>query len=284
MKSDIMKKNNKIINKFLSYLFLSIVTLIIIAPFYWMVATSLKESTKVFEFPPQLIPKPVVFQNYVELFKFQPNFPMYYFNSLYIAVLVTLGTAIVASLAGYAFAKINFPFRGTIFIILLSSMMIPTEATAIPLFNWMSELKWTNTHLPLIIPPILGSGGMFGLFMMRQYFITIPNDMDEAAKIDGCNQWQIFYKIMLPMAGPALGSLSLITFLANWNEFFTPLIFLSSDKLYTLPLGLSMFTDQAGTQWNLVMTASVIATIPLLLVFFFAQKQFIESIALSGIK
>lgn len=279
-----MKSNRKGIHKIFSYLLLTIVTVIVIFPFYWMVVTSLKDSTKVFEFPPQLIPDPVVFSNYVELFKFQPNFPLYYFNSLYIAMLVTVGTGIIASLAGYSFAKIDFPFKGAIFLVLLSSMMIPTEATAIPLFNWMTKLKWINTHLPLIIPPILGSGGIFGVFIMRQYFITIPDDMMEAAKIDGCNPWQTFFKVMLPMAIPALGSLSLITFLNNWNEFFAPLIYLSSDKLFTLPLGLSMFTDQAGTQWNLVMTASVIATIPLLLVFFFAQKQFIESIAFSGIK
>jgi multiple sugar transport system permease protein len=272
------------INIFFSYSFLSVVTIIIAGPFYWMISTSLKDSTKVFSMPPQLIPNPLVFENYVEIFKVQPNFPLYYFNSIYIAVLVTVGTALVASLGGYSFAKIDFPFRGLIFLIFLSGMMIPTEATVIPLFDWMSKLKWTNTHLPLIIPAILGSGGMFGLFMMRQYFITIPNDIDEAAKIDGCNPWVIYYRIMLPMAAPALGSLSLLTFLTNWNEFFTPLIFLSSDKLYTIPLALSLFTDQTGTQWNLVMVASVLATLPLLLIFFLAQKQFIDSIALSGIK
>lgn len=272
------------IKHFLSYLVLGIITLVIVAPFLWMIITSLKDSTKVFEFPPRLIPNPFVSQNYIEVFKFQPNFGLYYFNSFYIATLVTFGTAIVASLAGYAFAKINFPFKGAIFLVLLSSMMIPTEVTAIPLFNWMGKLGWVNTHWPLIIPPILGSGGMFGLFMMRQYYITIPDEMDEAAKIDGCNQFQTFFKIMLPMAVPALASLSLITFLASWNEFFTPLIYLTSDKLFTLPLGLSMFTDQAGTQWNLVMVASVMATVPLLMIFFFAQKQFIESIAMSGIK
>ncbi len=274
---------NKVKHLF-SYLILSIITIIIFAPFLWMVITSFKDSTKVFEFPPQLIPHPFVYQNYIEVFKFQPNFGLYYFNSFYIATLVTFGTAIVASLAGYAFAKINFPFKSVIFLVLLSSMMIPTEVTAIPLFNWMGKLGWVNTHWPLIIPPILGSGGMFGLFMMRQYYITIPDEMDEAAKIDGCNHFQTFFRIMLPMAAPALASLSLITFLANWNEFFAPLIYLTSDKLFTLPLGLSMFTDQAGTQWNLVMVASVLATVPLLLIFFFAQKQFIESIALSGIK
>lgn len=272
------------INKILPYFLLSIVSLIIVFPFLWMVVTSLKDTTKIFEFPPQLLPHPVVFENYLQIFIVQPNFPLYYYNSLYIALIVTIGTAIVASLAGYSFAKLSFPFKNTIFIILLSSMMIPTEATAIPLFIWMTKLKMVNTHFPLIVPAILGSGGMFGLFLMRQYFITIPIDMDEAAKIDGCNPWQIYFRIMLPMSAPAVASLSLITFLNRWNEFFEPLIYLSSNKLFTLPLALSMFTDQNGTQWNLVMVASVLSTVPLLLVFFFAQKQFIESIAMTGLK
>lgn len=274
-----MKTN---IKKFFSYLLLCSVTLVIAAPFIWMVITSLKAPTKVFEFPPKLIPDPIVFYNYVEIFKVQPNFSLYYYNSLYIAILVTAGTAIVSSLAGYSFAKLRFPFKGAIFLMLLSSMMIPTEATAIPMFSWMTKLKLTNTHFPLIVPPILG--GTFGLFMMRQYFITIPSEIDEAAKVDGCNPWKTYTLIMLPMAAPAIASLSLITFLGSWNDFFGPLIYLSSSKLYTLPLGVSMFTTEAGSQWNLIMVASVLATVPLLTVFFFTQKQFIESISMTGVK
>jgi multiple sugar transport system permease protein len=249
-----------------------------------MLVTSLKDSTKVFEFPPKLIPNPVVFHNYVEIFEVQPNFPIYYFNSLYIAVVVTVCTVFVASLAGFAFAKINVPFKDTVFLVLLSSMMIPTEATAVPLFIWFSKLNMINTHVPLIVPAILGSGGMFGLFIIRQYFITIPDAMIESATLDGCSPFKIYYKIMLPMSTSALGSLALITFLRSWNDFLNPLIFLSSSKLYTLPLAISMFTDQTGTQWNLVMVASVLSTVPLLIIFFFTQEKFIDSIALSGIK
>jgi len=248
-----------------------------------MVSTSLKDQTKVFVFPPQWIPDPIVWDNYPKVFERQP-FQLYFFNSLYIAVTVTVGTAIFAALAGYAFAKLRFPFKNVIFVVLLSSMMIPAEVTAIPLFIGLTNFKLTNTHFPLIVPPILGAGGMFGVFLLRQFFITIPGELDEAAKIDGCNPWTTFWRIMLPQAIPALATLSIFTFLNSWNDFFDPLIYLSSKELYTLPLALSTFTDQTGTDWHLLMAASVMATLPLLLVFFLAQKRFIEGVALTGLK
>ncbi len=276
-------KSSRFLENSLVYLVLTIVTAIIMIPFFWMVTTSLKHQTKVFLFPPQWLPSPVVWGNYIEVFTRQP-FHLYFFNSTYIAVLVTLGTCVFASLAGYAFAKISFPFKNTIFLILLSSMMIPTEVTAIPLFMWMSKLNLVNTHFPLIVPPMLGAYGMFGVFLLRQFFITIPSDLDEAAKIDGCTPWTTFWKIMFPLSIPALATLSIFVFLHSWNEFFEPLIYLSSSDLYTLPLALSLFTDQSGTEWHLLMAASVIATVPLLIVFFFAQKKFIEGVAMTGLK
>lgn len=280
--------NSKLIFKRLaaivpSYLGLLAVSLLMIVPFFWMVSTSVKDETKVFQFPPQWWPDPLRFDNYSKVFETQP-FHLYFFNSLYIATLVTVGTCLCASLAGYAFARLNFPFKNVIFLVLLSSMMIPTEVTAIPLFIWMSNLNLANTHFPLIVPPMLGAGGMFGVFMLRQFFITMPADLDEAAKIDGCTPWGIFWRIMLPQATPALAALSIFTFLHSWNEFFEPLIYLSSKELYTLPLALSLFTDQSGTQWHLLMAASVMATVPLLTVFFFAQRRFIEGVALTGLK
>ncbi|MFC4776582.1 carbohydrate ABC transporter permease [Paenibacillus sp. GCM10023252] len=265
------------------HLILWSVTLIMLAPFYWMVTTSLKPYSKVLQFPPQWWPQPIAWSNYVDLFKLQP-FHLYMFNSLYIAVVVTVGTCIFAALAGYAFAKLQFPFKNTIFLILLSSMMIPTEVTAIPMFTWLGKLGLVDTHFPLIFPPMLGAGGMFGVFLCRQFFITIPNDLDEAAKIDGCTPWRTFYRIMLPLASPAMATLSIFTFLHSWNEFFEPLVYLSSSKLYTIPLALSLFTTESGTQWHLIMAASVVATLPLLTVFFFAQKKFIEGVAMTGMK
>ncbi len=266
-----------------TYLLLTIVTIIVLVPFYWMVSTSLKHQTKVFLFPPQWIPSPIVWENYLEVFTRQP-FHLYFFNSAYIAILVTAGTCVFAALAGYAFAKIAFPYKNTIFLILLSSMMIPTEVTAIPLFRWMSALHLVNTHFPLIIPPMLGAYGMFGVFLLRQFFITIPADLDDAAKIDGCTPWMTFYRIMVPLSSPALATLCIFVFLHSWNEFFEPLIYLISNDLYTLPLALSLFTDQSGTEWHLLMAASVLATLPLLIVFFFAQKKFIEGVAMTGMK
>jgi multiple sugar transport system permease protein len=254
-----------------------------LVPFFWMATTSLKRQTEIFLFPPKWLPNPIEWRNYADVFRKQP-FHLYFYNSAYIAVLVTVGTCLFASLAGYAFAKIAFPGKNAIFLILLSSMMIPTEVTAIPLFQWMSRLHLVNTHFPLIVPPMLGAYGMFGVFLLRQFFITVPPDLDEAAKIDGCSPLATFGRIMLPLCMPALATLCIFVFLHSWNEFFDPLIYLNSSRLYTLPLALSLFTDQGGTQWHLLMAASVMATLPLLIVFFAAQKKFIEGVAMTGLK
>ncbi|ANE45157.1 sugar ABC transporter ATP-binding protein [Paenibacillus swuensis] len=278
-----MRNNNKVLRYTLKYAVLSIVSLIVLLPFFWMVSTSLKDFTKIFLFPPQWLPSPVRFQNYVDLFQTHP-FHLYLFNSLYIAAIVTAGTCFFAALAGYAFAKIHFPFKNVIFLVLLSSMMIPTEVTTIPLFAWMSNWGLVDTHFPLIVPPMLGAGGMFGVFLCRQFYITIPSELDEAAKIDGCSPLRTFVSIMLPLATPALATLSIFTLLHSWNEFFEPLVYLNSSHLYTIPLALSLFTSESGTQWHLVMAASVVATLPLLILFFFAQKKFIEGVALTGLK
>jgi len=266
------------------YLALSVISLIILFPFLWMVTTALKDQTKIFMFPPQWWPDPFVWSNFSDVFKSQPDFPLYFFNSVYIAVLVTVGTCIFAALAGYAFAKLHFRLRHIVFLVLLTGMMIPTEVTAIPMFIWFTELRLTDTHFPLIVPPMLGAGGMFGVFLLRQFFITVPNELDEAAKIDGCSPWTTFWRIMLPLSGPTLATLAIFTFLHSWDNYFDPLIFISSNHLFTLPVGLKLFTDTAGTEWQLLMAASVMATAPLLIVFFFAQKKFIEGVALTGLK
>ncbi|PYI53448.1 carbohydrate ABC transporter permease [Paenibacillus flagellatus] len=265
------------------YALLAAVSAAMLVPFYWMAATSLKDRTKLFVFPPQWLPAPVHWDNYVEVFARQP-FHLYFGNSLYIAAVVTAGTCFFAALAGYAFAKLAFPLRNVLFLLLLSSMMIPTEATAIPLFDWMSRLGLVDTHIPLIVPPMLGAGGMFGVFLLRQFFITVPGELDEAARIDGCTPWTSFWRIMLPLSAPALAALCIFTFLHSWNEFLEPLIYLNTSRLYTLPLALSLFTNESGTEWHLLMAASVMATVPLLAVFFAAQKKFVEGIAMTGLK
>lgn len=268
---------------FAHFAVLSLVSVFMLIPFLWMLSTSLKEPAKVFVFPPELIPSPVRFENYLEVLRTTP-FHLFYFNSFYIAVLVTAGTVLFSSLAGYSFGKIPFKGRNVVFLLLLSTMMIPNEVTAIPMFLFMRELGLINTHVPLIILPIFAAGGVFGVFVMRQFFLGVPKELEEAAMIDGCSRFRIYWNIMLPLAKPAIATLTIFTFLTSWNDFFDPLIFLSARKLMTLPLALSLFTDEAGTAWHLLMSASVMATLPLLLVFFFAQKQFIEGVSMTGLK
>lgn len=277
-------KTLRLLRNGITYLLLTIVSLVIIGPFLWMLTTSLKDQNKIFLFPPQWIPSPIVWSNYSDVFTTQPHFWLYYVNSLYIATLVTIGTCIVGALAGFSFAKLQFPFKNVFFLILLSGMMIPNEVTIIPNFIWFSKLGLVNNHFPLIIPPILGAGGIFGVFLLRQYYITIPKDLDEAAEIDGSTPWQTFWRIMVPMATPAFATLAIFTFLNSWEDFLDPLIYISSDRLFTLPIAMKLFTDMAGTDWHLLMAASVMATLPLLLVFFFAQKKFIEGVATTGLK
>lgn len=277
-------RSKKIISLALRHLLLILLALLCMFPFLWMVSGSLKDITKIFAFPPTLIPSPLVFENYTRIFEVQPNFPLYYWNSLYIAFVVTAGTVVVSSLGGYAFAKIHFPLANAIFLVLLCGMMIPTEVTAIPLFQWFTKLGMINSHLPLILPAIFASGSMFGLFLMRQHYLTVPNEICEAAKLDGCSQPRIFISLMLPMSTSAISALCIMTFLNRWNEFFEPLVYLNSSRLYTIPLALSMFADGNGTEWTLIMVASVLSTLPLLIVFFFCQKKFVDSIALSGVK
>ncbi|WP_245364030.1 carbohydrate ABC transporter permease [Cohnella thailandensis] len=267
----------------LHYLILTLISVIMILPFVWMLSTSLKEPSDIFVFPPQWIPSPIRWENYSEVLQAIP-FGRFYFNSVYIAALVTIGTVLFASLSGYAFGRIPFVGRNLVFLILLSTMMIPHEATSIPMFLFMRDLGFINTHFPLIVVPIFGAGGVFGVFVMRQFFLTLPKELEEAAMIDGCSRFGIYWRIMLPLAGPAISTLTIFTFLTCWNEFYDPLIFVNSRELMTIPLGLSLFTDEAGTSWHLLMSASVMATLPLLIIFFFAQKQFMEGVAMTGLK
>ncbi|MBW8349822.1 carbohydrate ABC transporter permease [Bacillus sp. IITD106] len=277
--------NNNLKNGFFSrisfYGVLTIISLVMIVPFLWMINTSFKDSTKIFSF--QFIPSPFRWENYIDVLKSTP-FHLFYFNSLYIAALVTIGTIFLGSLAGYAFAKLKFRGSSFMFLCLLSTMMIPVEVITIPLFLFMRDLGLINTHVPLIAIPILGPAGVFGVFVMRQFFLVVPKELEEAAKLDGCSYFRIYWNIMLPLAKPAVATLTIFTFLTSWNEFYEPLIYINSKELMTLPVALALFTDEVGTRWELLMSASVMATVPLLIVFFFAQKQFIEGVAMTGNK
>ncbi|GAF22940.1 MULTISPECIES: carbohydrate ABC transporter permease [Bacillaceae] len=265
------------------YLLLTMISAIMLLPFIWMVTTSLKDPNQIFSLPPTFIPNPIQWDSYINVLT-STYFLRQMFNSIYIGAAVTIGTVFLASLAGYAFARIPFKGRNLVFLAFLSVMMIPGEVTIIPLFLFMRELGWIDTHWPLIIIPIFGAGGAFGIFVMRQFFKQVPAELEDAARIDGCSRFRIFLQIMLPLSKPALATVTIFTFLTNWNEFLEPLIFINSRELMTLPLALSLFTDEAGTDWSSLMSASVLATLPVLVIFFFAQKQFIESLAMSGSK
>lgn len=272
-----MKNKQRLIIRYL--ILIAIISLMII-PLIWMLLTSLKEPSKVFT---QFIPNPIRWANYSEMLS-SVSFLKQYWNSIYIAVVVTLFVLLFSSMAGYAFARIKFPGSGVMFILLLSVMMIPPEVTIIPLFLLMKEFNLINTHFPLIILPIFGGSGAFGVFLMRQFFLTIPKELEEAAVIDGCSRFTIYWRIMLPLAVPSLATLTIFTFLTNWDEFLYPLIFINSRDLMTLPVGLALLTDEAGTAWHHLMSATTLVTIPLLVIFFFAQKRFIEGLTAGSIK
>ncbi|WP_226036173.1 carbohydrate ABC transporter permease [Aquibacillus saliphilus] len=262
------------------YITLLLITSLMIGPLIWMIATSLKEPTRIFT---QFFPNPIRWENYTEVLS-QVTFLKQYWNSIYIAVVVTLLVLVFASMAGYAFARIKFAGSSFLFILFLSVMMIPPEVTIIPLFLFMRDLELVNTHFPLMILPVFGAPGAFGIFLMRQFFLTIPKELEDAAVMDGCTKLKIYWRIMLPLSVPALSTLTIFTFITNWDEFLYPLIFINSRELMTLPVGLSLFTDETGTAWHHLMSATTLATIPLLIVFFFAQRKFIEGMTAGSIK
>jgi multiple sugar transport system permease protein len=266
------------------YLALLLLAIPILWPFWWMFTSAFKKTFEIFAYPPTLLPTTWNFQNFIDAFTYQP-FALHYLNSLYIAVLVTLGTLVVSSMAGYGFARIPFWGSSVIFILLLSALMMPPEVTILPNFLFMQSLKLIDTHVPLIILPILGSNGVVSTFMMRQFFLAMPKELEEAARMDGLNRWGIFWRIMLPNAKPALAAVAIMAFLYSWNSFLEPLIYLNDSKLFTLPISLRNFADAYGQpMWNVQLAATVMAVLPVLLFYVFAQRQVIESFSYSGTK
>jgi len=271
-------------NKLLLYLLLSALSIPFLFPFWWMFTSAFKPANDIFAYPLTLLPQTWRLENFAEVFAFQP-FARHYFNSLYIAVLVTIGTLIVSSLSGYAFARIRFPGSNLLFLLLLSALMMPTEVTIIPNFTFMQALGLIDTHIPLIILPILGANGVVGTFLMRQYFLGIPIDLEEAGFLDGMTRWGVFWRIALPIARPALVAVTILTFLYSWNSFLEPLVFINNNDLYTLPLSLRSITDEYGQSlWNIQLAATVLTVLPVLLIYAVAQRQVVESFALSGTK
>lgn len=273
-----------------SHAVLWIIALMFTAPFAWMVSTSLKTLSQALADPPVLIPDPVIVQNYAKVIHHERlDFPLYARNTLVIAVLAVAGTLISSSLVAYGFARIRFRGRAVIFVIMLATMMIPFPVLMVPLyalFRWIGDhtpIQMLGTARPLWLPAWFGSA--FNIFLLRQFFLTVPEDLSEAARIDGCSEFGIYWRIMLPLARPALAVVALFTFMAVWNDLLGPLVYLQRPEQWTLSLGLQGFQSQlGGAEWPLLMAASVLVIIPIVVLFFLTQRTFIQGIATTGIK
>lgn len=275
-----IKHLKSFIEKSVTYIILSFVGISMLFPFIWMLSTSLKDPSQVFTTSLELWPRPFVFENYINAWKAIP-FGRFYINSILIGILVTFGQVLTSSMAAYAFARLKFPGRDKLFFGYLATMMIPYMVTTIPVFILLKYLNWLDTYKALVLPAIFTA---YGTFMLRQFFMTLPSELEDAAKIDGCSLWRIYWQIILPLSKPALATLSTFTFLGNWQSFIWPLIVTSSEKMKTLPVGLSYFQDMYTTNWTLLMAAAVIVLVPALIVFIFNQRFITKGIALSGIK
>jgi multiple sugar transport system permease protein len=251
---------------------------VMIMPFVWMVSTSLKTPPEIFRYPPTWIPDPVAWENYARTLSAIP-FGRYYFNSLFVAVSVTLLQIVTASLGAFAFARMRFRGRDALFLMYLATLMIPFQVTMIPNFILIRYLGWYDSFQALIFPTAFSA---FAVFLLRQFFMGIPLEMDEAARMDGAGSFRIWWQIIMPLSTPVLAALTIFTFLGSWNDFLWPLIITNSVSTRTIPVGLAAFQGEYNTQWNLLMAGSVIALLPVLIVYFFAQRRFIEGITLSG--
>ena len=266
--------------KFLWYLILTSGAITMLIPFFWMVSTSLKDIASVFSYPPQWIPKPVVWRNYIDVCRAFPFF-RFYLNSFIVAVSQTIGVLLTSSLAAYAFARLNFPGRDKIFLLYLSTLMVPGAVVMIPTFILMRIIGWVDTYKALIIPGIFS---VYGTFMLRQFFLSLPTSLEESAKIDGYSKLGIYRHVIIPLSKPALATLATITFVGSWNNFMWPLIMINSMEKKTLPVGLASFQGLYSTNWPLLMAATVMTMIPSIIIFAFTQRYFIEGIKLTGVK
>lgn len=274
------KRQYRLLIRMINYSGLALVGATMVVPFLWMLSTSLKDPAHVFAYPPQWIPKPAIWHNYIQAWSSAP-FVRFYLNSVLVAVAVTTGQVLTSALAAYAFARLRFPGRDKLFFAYLATMMIPGSVTMIPVFILLRTLHMIDTYAALILPAVFSA---YGTFLLRQFFITLPRELEEAARIDGCSVYAIFWRITLPLSKAALATLTTFTFMGSWNNFLWPLVVTHSVEKYTLPVGLSFFQGQYTTDYHLLMAASLIALLPVILVFVFNQRYFVEGIQLGAIK
>lgn len=274
-------KTANFISKTIIHLILILLSIAFLLPFLWMVSTSLKPDTQIFVFPPEWVPRPFQWSNYIETLNYIPYF-RYFGNTLFVATLDVLGTVLVVPVVAYGLARLEWKGRDLVFILTLAVMMIPGEVTMIPTFIMFNKFKLVGSYAPLILPSFFGKP--FMIFLCRQFFMQLPKDLEDAARVDGLSEFMIYLKIMLPLAKPAVLTVGLFRFMYAWNDFMGPLVYLSKDTMYTLSIGLQMFTTQYDTQWSLLMAATVLTTLPVILLYFFVQKRFIQGMTFSGIK
>jgi len=277
------KSIEQIIDATITYVILIFSALIALTPFIWALSTSFKLPGKEFSIPIEIIPRPFTLDNYMELFN-NPilNFKLVFLNTLKVTIPTTAGVLFICSLAGFSFAKLKFPGRDYIFVLLLGTMMIPHSVTLIPQYLLMRSLRWLNTFYPLIIPTILTN--IYGSFLMRQFYLSVPDELLDSARVDGCSPFTMYFKIALPLSKPALMTLLIITFMGSWNNFFGPLVYLTRPRLFTIQLALSYLNSEAGIEWGLLMAGTVISILPVLLLFLALQRYYVQGVALSGLK
>ncbi|OFM94119.1 sugar ABC transporter ATP-binding protein [Enterococcus sp. HMSC069A01] len=278
---DYFKKTsvNRQTKKILSYVLMTVIGIILIIPLLWMVFTSLKPMEEIVRYPPTFFPEKIVWENYLDTIAAFP-FWRYARNTLFITVLVVIGNVLSNSFIAYGFAKLDFPGKKLMFALVLSTMMIPGFVTMIPQYVLFSKIGWGGTYLPLIVPSFFGNA--FNIFLMRQFYLSINNELIEAAEIDGANHLYIWSHLMLPLTKPALITIAINSFNAAWNDFLGPLLYIQDQEKYTLQIGLQVFQNQATTQWNYLMAGATLVLIPTILLFFFAQRYFIEGMDLTG--
>ena len=276
-----MEKNKKVnIKNVFMYIGLIIAAATMLIPFLWMVSTSLKTNQYVLSMPPEFFPKNPTLDSYSQLFELLP-FDRMIMNSLLVAISVTIGQVISGSIAAYVFSRLEFRGKNALFLIYLATMMVPSQVTIVPLFILMRYLGWINTYQAIISPMVFTA---FGTFLLRQSFLTIPKDLEEAAFIDGASHWTVFWKIIMPVSKPALATLSVFAFMQAWNAYLWPLFVTNDEKIMTLPVGLALLHGRYLTQWNLVMAGAVVTIIPMLIIYLVTQEYFVKGVVTSGIK
>lgn len=273
------QKQTKRMGNIFTYILLILISIVLMLPLVWMVSTSLKPMSEIAQFPPTLLPEDVQWGNYAETINAFPFF-RYAGNTLFITFFVVLGNVVSNSFIAYGFAKIDFPGRSILFSLVLATMMIPGFVVMIPQYVLFSKIGWVGTYLPLIVPAFFGSG--FNIFLMRQFYLSIDDELIEAAQIDGANHLYIWSRLMIPLTKPALITIGIQSFNGAWNDFLGPLLYIQNESQYTLQIGLQVFQSQSTTQWNYLMAGATLVLLPTVLLFFFAQKYFIEGMDLSA--